>query len=122
MNANAAADLRGLQKPGGRAVNEIARIHRQRGVAARKFDRAAATFERQPVAKVDRLHDGFEFVKAVGRLPRMFSSRLTLQGEFFFERHGLHENKTRQRKMVGASGKTDSVTVNCRTRGTGCRE
>jgi hypothetical protein len=66
MNANATADLRGLQKPGGRAVNQIARVHRQRGVTARKFDRVAAMFERQPVAKIDRLHDGFEFVKTVG--------------------------------------------------------
>jgi hypothetical protein len=116
------ADLRGLQKPGGRAMNEIARIHRQSCVAARKFDRAAATFERQPVAKVDRLHDGFEFVKAVGPFAEDVQQQVDLAGRILFEQAGLHKNKTRQRKMVGAGMKTNSVTVNCQTRGTGCRE
>ena len=59
------------------------------------------------IAHVDRVHDGFEFVKAVGRLPRMFSSRLTLQGDFFSRRIGLHKNKTRQRQAVGALMQND---------------
>ena len=32
----------------------------------------------------------------------MFSSRLTLHGEFFSRRMAFHENKTRQREFVGA--------------------
>jgi hypothetical protein len=69
-------------------VNEIARIHRQRGVTARKFDRAAATFERQPVAKIDRLHDGFEFVKTVGAPAEDVQQQVDFAGRIFFEAHG----------------------------------
>jgi hypothetical protein len=88
-------------KTGGRAVNQIFGIHRQHRRCRTVRPRFRA-LERQPVAKVDRLHDGFEFVKAVGRLPRMFSSRLTLQGDDFSSGMGFTKSKTRQRKIAGA--------------------
>ena len=115
MNAHPVADFRGLQKPGGGAMNQIARIRRQGGVAARQFDRTAAAFKRQPVAKIDRLHDGFEFVKSVGPFAEDVQQQVDFGGRIFSERHGLHKNKTRQREMVGAPMKADRVTVNCRT-------
>ena len=57
--------LRRPQKRGGGAMDEIARIGRQTGVAAGELDSGPAAGKRQPVAEVHRVKDGFEVMKAV---------------------------------------------------------
>ena len=76
------------RKEVGRAVDEIFRVGRQFRMAARQLHAGSAALEGQFVAEVHRLHDGFEFVKAVGAFAEDVQDQVDLAGRFFFKTHG----------------------------------
>src|SRR6202040_1547167 len=93
MNFYAAGNICGVQEIFRRAKNQIARINGQSRIVAQKFDAAVVAFKRQFVAKIDRLHDGFEFVEAVGALAENVQQQVDFAVGFFFERHELLSQK-----------------------------
>ncbi len=68
-------------------MNQIARIGGQVRVVARKFNLACGSLESQLVADVDRLHDAFEFMKAIGAPAKDVQQQIDFAERFFFERH-----------------------------------
>jgi hypothetical protein len=66
MNTDTVGDPGRLQKRSRRAVNEILSVRRQRRVVAREFDAVRVALESQPVADIDRVQDGFQFMKTIG--------------------------------------------------------
>jgi hypothetical protein len=66
MNTDTVSDPGRLQKRSRRAVNEILFVRRQRCVVAREFDAMDIALKSQPVANIDRVQDGFQFMKTIG--------------------------------------------------------
>jgi len=87
MDFYAGGNLRRREKRGGRAVNEVFGIGRQAVFAAGQLNPYSAALENEFVKQVHRLHDGFEFVKAVGAPAEDVQQQVDLAGRFFFEPH-----------------------------------
>jgi hypothetical protein len=68
------------------------------------------------VAKIDRLHDGFKFVEAVGAFAEDVQQQVDLAGRFFFQAHGVFTKAKRANgKRSARQDKTIPATVSCRT-------
>lgn len=80
VQADAVVERGGFQKRCRRAMHEIGRIHRKLGIAARQRDAAASELERQLIAKLDRVHDGFEFMKTVRSPAKNIQQEVDLAG------------------------------------------
>jgi hypothetical protein len=97
-------------------VNEILRINRQAGIGARKLNPGPAARKAQLVAEIDRVHDGFKLMKAVGAPAEDVQQQVDLAGRFFFQAHGVFTKAKRangkRRRVVD---KTIPATVSCRT-------
>jgi hypothetical protein len=55
-------------------------------MAAGQLEPRAAPAEREPIAKVDRMEDRFQFMKAIGALAQAVQEQVDLAGRFFFQR------------------------------------
>ena len=89
------------------AVNEVPGVGRQGG-SSRRAGCFSAALEAQLVEEVHRLHDGFEFVEAVGAPAEDVQQQVDLAGRFFFRRMGFHESRKsasgKKRRRVGSNG------------------
>ena len=73
-----------LQKQRRGAIHQVARVGRQAGHVAAQLNALAGPREAQPVEHADRVATPFPVRESrPARWPRMFSSRLTLQGDCF---------------------------------------
>jgi hypothetical protein len=71
------------------AINQIFRITRQCFIAARKLNSISTTLKSQFVAEIDRLKNGFEFVKAISAFAEDVQQQVDFAMRFLFERHGV---------------------------------
>ena len=81
----------------GRAIRQACADIRQIFIAARKLNSISTALKRQFIAEIHRLHDGFEFVKAVRPPAEDVQQQVNLAGRFLFwrrERDGRrHKNR-----------------------------
>ena len=61
-------------------MNEIAGVAGQIGVAAGKLEGIAGAFENQIVAIINRLHDRFQLVKAIGPFAQDIQEQVDFAG------------------------------------------
>jgi hypothetical protein len=73
-------------------VHEIGAIDRQDRVAAGKLDAGSAAGKGQVIAKIDRLHDGFQFMKTIGTFAEDVEEEVNLAGGWESEAHSIKQN------------------------------
>src|SRR5438132_1484252 len=92
MNPHTLANFGFLQKQRGGAMHEISRIHRQQRMVAREMQSMRDPRERQVIKHVDRVHDGFQFVKTIRASAENVKQQVDFAGRFFFQRHKKSAN------------------------------
>jgi hypothetical protein len=95
MNTDTVGNPGRLQKRSRRAVNEILSVRRQRRVVAREFDAVRVALESQPVTDIDRMQDGFQFMKTIGASSEDVQEQINFARRFFFEAHGVLQKTKR---------------------------
>jgi len=87
MDGDPIANLRGFEKFRGGAMDQIGGIGGQRRVTAGELDSVTAAGEGEPVMEVDRMEEGFQFVKAIRPPTKDVLQQINFAGRQFFQGH-----------------------------------